>query len=178
MKRLPLKTMFVAVALSGALFTSCSDKKDTAVTTDTTAETTAAPDATVEDDAAKQDTIKITLNANDKMQFDQTELNVYAGQTVELTLNHTGTMPVEAMGHNFTLLKQGTDLAKFEEAAAKNKEGGYQPADQSDVIAHTDLIGGGQSTTITFAAPEKGSYDFLCSFPGHYSVMKGKFNVK
>ncbi|KIA82546.1 azurin [Kaistella solincola] len=174
MKRLPLKTMFVAVALSGALFTSCSDKKDTAVTT----ETTAAPEAAVEDEAAKQDTIKITLNANDKMQFDQTELNVYAGQTVELTLNHTGTMPKEAMGHNFTLLANGTDMAKFGEEAAKNKENDYLPTDMSSVLAHTDLIGGGESTTITFAAPEKGTYDFLCSFPGHYSIMKGKFNVK
>ncbi|WP_233701846.1 azurin [Kaistella solincola] len=166
--------MFVAVALSGALFTSCSDKKDTAVTT----ETTAAPEAAVEDEAAKQDTIKITLNANDKMQFDQTELNVYAGQTVELTLNHTGTMPKEAMGHNFTLLANGTDMAKFGEEAAKNKENDYLPTDMSSVLAHTDLIGGGESTTITFAAPEKGTYDFLCSFPGHYSIMKGKFNVK
>lgn len=166
--------MFVAVAISGALFTSCSDKKDTAVTT----ETTAAPEAAVEDEAAKQDTIKITLNANDKMQFDQTELNVYAGQTVELTLNHTGTMPKEAMGHNFTLLANGTDMAKFGEEAAKNKENDYLPTDMSSVLAHTDLIGGGESTTITFAAPEKGTYDFLCSFPGHYSIMKGKFNVK
>ncbi len=163
--------MFFALAVSGAVFTSCSDKKETVVAADT-------PEATVADDsAAKQDTIKITLNANDKMQYDQTELNVQEGQTVVLTLNHTGTMPVEAMGHNFTLLKQGTDLTKFEEEAAKNKENGYIPTDTSSIIAHTDLIGGGQSTTITFPAPEKGSYDFLCSFPGHYSVMKGKFNV-
>lgn len=87
-------------------------------------------------------------------------------------------MPVESMGHNFTLLKMGTDLVKFEEEAAKNRENGYMPTDTSSVIAHTDLIGGGQSTTITFEAPEKGTYDYLCSFPGHYSVMKGKFNVK
>ncbi|MCA9748564.1 MAG: azurin, partial [Romboutsia sp.] len=23
-----------------------------------------------------------------------------------------------------------------------------------------------------------GTYDFMCSFPGHYSVMKGKFIVE
>lgn len=163
--------MFFALAVSGAAFTACSDKKETVVATDT-------PEVVVADDAAKQDTIKITLNSNDKMQYDQTELNVYEGQTVVLTLNHTGTMPVESMGHNFTLLKMGTDLVKFEEEAAKNRENGYMPTDTSSVIAHTDLIGGGQSTTITFEAPEKGTYDYLCSFPGHYSVMKGKFNVK
>lgn len=170
MKHLNFKTMFFAVAMTGAMFTSCSDKKENEVTT-------GVVEAPAVDEAAKQDTIKLTLNGNDKMQFDQTELNVYAGQTVVLTLNHTGTMPVESMGHNFTLLKNGTDLAKFEEEAVKNKDNGYIPTDTSDIIAHTDLIGGGQSTTITFAAPEKGTYDFLCSFPGHYTVMKGKFNV-
>ncbi len=170
MKHLTIKSMFFAVAMSGALLTSCSDKKETTVTAD-------APEVAVADEASKQDTIKLTLNANDKMQYDQTELNVYAGQTVVLTLNHTGTMPVESMGHNFTLLQKGTDLAKFEEEASKNRENGYLPTDTSSIIAHTDLIGGGQSTTITFAAPEKDTYDFLCSFPGHYSVMKGKFIV-
>lgn len=170
MTHLKFKSMFLALAVSGAVFTSCSDKKETVVVAD-------APEVTVTDDDAKQDTIKITLNSNDKMQYDQTELNVYAGQTVVLTLNHTGTMPKEAMGHNFTLLKKGTDLAKFEEEAVKNKDNGYVPTDTSSIIAHTDLIGGGESTTITFAAPEKDTYDFLCSFPGHYSVMKGKFIV-
>ncbi len=170
MTHLKFKSMFLALAVSGAVITSCSDKKETVVVAD-------APEVTVTDDAAKQDTIKITLNSNDKMQYDQTELNVYAGQTVVLTLNHTGTMPKEAMGHNFTLLKKGTDLAKFEEEAVKNKDNGYVPTDTSSIIAHTDLIGGGESTTITFAAPEKDTYDFLCSFPGHYSVMKGKFIV-
>ena len=40
------------------------------------------------------------------------------------------------------------------------------------------MIGGGQSDTIEFDAPEPGTYDFICSFPGHYSVMKGKFIVE
>ena len=174
MKHLKLNSMFVAIAISGALAMSCSDKKET-VTTSEVPEVTATD--TAADTAPKQDTIQITLNSNDKMQYDKTILDVQAGQTVVLTLNHTGTMPKESMGHNFTLLKQGTDLKTFEDEAIKHRENDYIPTDASDIIAHTKLIGGGESTSITFAAPEKGSYDFLCSFPGHYSVMKGKFNV-
>ncbi|HBX64839.1 MAG TPA: azurin, partial [Balneolaceae bacterium] len=26
--------------------------------------------------------------------------------------------------------------------------------------------------------PEAGTYDFICSFPGHYALMKGKFIVE
>ncbi|MEM6771051.1 MAG: plastocyanin/azurin family copper-binding protein, partial [Bacteroidota bacterium] len=27
-------------------------------------------------------------------------------------------------------------------------------------------------------APAAGEYDFICTFPGHYGVMKGKFIVE
>jgi azurin len=127
---------------------------------------------------SKQDTINITLNSNDKMQFDQTEITVFEGQTVILTLNHTGTMPVTAMGHNFVLLSKGTSISAFAQLVVNEKENEYIPTDLKNVIAHTALIGGGENTAVTFKAPEKGTYDYLCSFPGHYSIMKGKFHVK
>jgi azurin len=44
------------------------------------------------------------------------------------------------------------------------------------VIAHTKIVGGGQTTSITFptSALKKGeSYTYFCSFPGHASMMKG-----
>jgi azurin len=52
-----------------------------------------------------------------------------------------------------------------------------KPGD-SRVIAHTKIVGGGQSTTITFptSSLKKGeAYSFFCSFPGHYAIMKGPF---
>ena len=171
-----MKSVVAILAISSTLLISCNKTEKSEVVTDAPVET--VTDAPVANDVAKQDTIKITLNGNDKMQYDLSEIDVYEGQTVVLTLNHTGTMPAAAMGHNFVLLKQGTDLEKFEAEAAKAQKDGYIPADTSEIIAHTKLIGGGESDTITFKAPEKGTYDYMCSFPGHYSVMKGKFNVK
>ena len=129
------------------------------------------------EDLFKLDTIRITLNSNDKMQFDMGEINVFDGQTVILTLVHTGTMPISAMGHNFVLLTSGTLISDFAKEALKAKDNEYIPADEKNIIAYTGLIGGGESVSVTFEAPEKGAYDFLCSFPGHYSIMKGKFNV-
>lgn len=166
-----IKSVLVLLTISGALLVSCNKTEEKEVVVDT-------PVEAVTPEVAKEDTIKITLNSNDKMQYDLSEIDVYEGQTVVLTLNHTGTMPKDAMGHNFVLLKKDTDMAKFGEEAAKFQKEGYMPTDQSNIIAHTNLIGGGESDTVTFMAPEKGTYDFLCSFPGHYSVMKGKFNVK
>lgn len=171
MKYFKIKSTLLLLSMSATLLVSCNKTETNDVVAD-------APVEAVTDDAAKQDTINITLNGNDKMQYDLSQIDVYEGQTVVLTLNHVGTMPKESMGHNFVLLNKGTDLDKFEEEASKARETGYIPQGDSDIIANTKLLGGGESDTITFKAPEKGSYDFLCSFPGHYSMMKGKFNVK
>ncbi|MCC8358336.1 azurin [Salinimicrobium sediminilitoris] len=118
----------------------------------------------------------IVINSNDQMRFDTNEIKVKAGEKIKLTLNHTGKMAKNVMGHNFVLLTKGTDVNKFGRAAMDEKENEYIPS--TGVIAHTKLIGGGESTTIEFTAPAKETYDFVCSFPGHYSIMKGKFIVE
>jgi len=118
----------------------------------------------------------IILNSNDQMKFDKSEIRVKAGEKIKLTLKHTGKFPKNAMGHNFVLLAKGTDLQKFATAAMDAKANDYIPA--KGVLAHTKMIGGGESTTIEFTVPAKGTYDFICSFPGHYAMMKGKFIVE
>lgn len=118
----------------------------------------------------------IVINSNDQMKFDKSEIRVKAGEKIKLTLNHTGELPKNAMGHNFVLLEKGTDIADFGMKAMNAKDSEYIPA--NGVIVHTELIGGGESTTIEFTAPAKGTYDFVCSFPGHYAMMKGKFIVE
>lgn len=118
----------------------------------------------------------IVINSNDQMKFDLSEIRVKAGEKIKLTLKHTGKFKKDVMGHNFVLLAAGTDVAKFATAAMSAKATEYIPA--KGALAHTRLIGGGESTTIEFTAPKKGTYDFICSFPGHYSIMKGKFIVE
>lgn len=123
--------------------------------------------------------VEVSISGNDAMQFDLKEIKVKAGQTVKLTLVHSGKLPKEAMGHNFVLLQKGTDMAAFAMASMTAADAGYIAASEaSKVIAHTNVIGGGESTTIEFPAPAAGTYDFICSFPGHYAVMQGKFIVE
>ena len=159
------------VALGLLSLTSCKDDKKV-VTEDNVVvtEEVAAP--------AKMEELQITLNSNDAMKYDLSEIKAMEGQTVVLTLNHTGKLPKEAMGHNFVLLNQGVVMADWATEAVKAKDNDYIPNDGKDVIAHTKTIGGGESTTVTFTAPAKGTYDFLCSFPGHYAMMNGKFIVE
>ena len=121
--------------------------------------------------------VSLELNGSDQMQYDVTELKVSENFMVTLTLNHTGQLPKQSMGHNFVLLKEGTDVTEFAVNAIAAVDTDYIPAGD-DVIAHTKMLGGGESDTITFMAPPKGTYDFICSFPGHYGIMKGKFIVE
>lgn len=121
---------------------------------------------------------EIIIESNDQMKFNVERIDVRAGQKVKLTLRHTGQMPLESMGHNWVLLKQGTDVTEFATAGINFKDSEYIDPDKVDmIIAKTEMIGGGQETTIEFEAPAKGIYDFICTFPGHFGMMKGKFVV-
>lgn len=137
-------------------------------------------EAAVEEPAAPAEPageVSLELNGSDQMQYDVNELKVSENFMVTLTLNHTGQLPKQSMGHNFVLLKQGTDVTEFAVSAIAAVDTDYIPAGDA-VIANTKMLGGGESDTITFMAPPKGTYDFICSFPGHYGIMQGKFIVE
>jgi azurin len=126
--------------------------------------------------------VVIKISGNDQMQFDVKEFKVKAGAKVKLEFKHSGKLPKVAMGHNVVILKKGLQAVaegpKF--MAGGTPDNGYIPdAKKGDVIASTKLLGGGESDTIEFTAPaEKGEYQYLCTFPGHFGLMNGKMVVE
>ena len=118
----------------------------------------------------------IIINSYDNMFFDKKELNIKANEEINLVLKHNGKMKKEIMGHNFVLLKKNVDIDNFARKASMSKKTDYIP-NTNETIAYTKLIGGGQSDTITFTIKETGKYNYICSFPGHYQVMKGILHV-
>ena len=123
----------------------------------------------------------ISLKGDDAMKFDQKEATVSAGcANITVELVHTGKLPAAAMGHNVVISKTpdmaGVTRDAIKAGAAKN----YVPDSDARVIAHTKIIGGGETTKITFpgkALTAGGDYSFFCSFPGHSTMMKGKLVV-
>jgi azurin len=121
---------------------------------------------------------KLAIASTDAMQFDQKELKV-AGDcgVVELTLTHTGKLPKAAMGHNWVLVKSPDANTVTSAAMAAGPDKDYVPPKDPRIIAATKLIGGGESTTIKFPTSKLakgGDYTFVCTFPGHSALMKGK----
>ncbi|MNR67194.1 Azurin [compost metagenome] len=52
--------------------------------------------------------------------------------------------------------------------------------DDARVIAHTKVIGGGQSDSVTFDVSKLAAgtdYTYFCSFPGHFALMKGTLKL-
>jgi len=120
---------------------------------------------------------EILLTSSDASVYSKEILKVEGGKKVKITFKHTGKMDKKIMGHNFVLLKKGVSMSSFGKEAAKAISNEFIPENTQDVIAHTKLIGGGEETTIEFDAPAAGTYRFICTFPGHYVSMKGKFIV-
>ena len=124
---------------------------------------------------------KIEITGSDQMQYSIKAFEVTEGQKVVLSFKHIGQIPVVAMGHNVVILKAGTSLPAFSGKCAAAKDTDYIPQDaesKEQIIAHTKMLGGGQSDEITFTAPAAGAYPFVCSFPGHFAIMQGVMTVK
>lgn len=141
---------------------STADTASSATLPEVSAETTSSPVSNT-----------VELTADDTMKYNTTEIRVKAGEQVTLTLKNIGKMPKASMGHNFLLLGGGTDIEAFAMKAMVAKDTDYIPADlKSSIMANTKLLGPGESDTITFTVPA-GTYEYICSFPGHYAAMRG-----
>ena len=122
---------------------------------------------------------KLQIKGSDAMQYDKSELDVAGDCTqVQLTLTHSGEQPVQAMGHNWVLVKAADLAAVASSGMAAGVQSNYIDPGDKRVLAATKLVGGGQSATVSFstAALQKGgSYMYLCTFPGHNVMMRGVF---
>lgn len=112
----------------------------------------------------------------ERMMYDVKELTVKAGKKIQLTFANPDFMP-----HNILLVNPGTDEAIAMKAialGAKGFEVGFIP-ESPDILWHSKLLDHGNEDVIEFNAPTKpGDYPYICSFPGHYIIMRGVLHVK
>lgn len=126
------------------------------------------------------DACKLSVDANDAMQFSKKAMTAPAScKEVTVTLKHTGKLKANVMGHNWVLVEtknlQTVAVAATKAGFANN----YVPQGDTKVLASTKLIGGGESTSVTFkTAGLKGkALTYFCSFPGHWAIMKGELKI-
>ena len=129
--------------------------------------------------ASAADNCKAEITGNDLMQYDKKELKFDAScATIEITLKHIGKLAKEAMGHNWVLTNSSDAMAVANDGLSAGLAANYIKAGDKRVIAHTKVLGGGESDTIKIPASalkKGGHYSYECTFPGHSALMKGKF---
>ena len=112
------------------------------------------------------------------MQFFPTTLRVKAGQPVRLIFENPDLMP-----HNFVLIAPGAtdEIGFLADAMAATPEGlakQYIP-DSPSVLHATPLLSPKGRHELSFTAPSRpGVYPYLCTFPGHWRMMRGVLIVE
>ncbi|MCO5239439.1 MAG: ThuA domain-containing protein [Chitinophagaceae bacterium] len=129
-------------------------------------------------DLGKPDQVIVLKTVQHEMKFALDELHAKAGSVLELVLDN-----IDFMQHNFLLLAPGT-TEKVGLAADKLAEspGGlkqqYIP-DIPEVLYATPLVNPDQKFSLKFRVPDiPGKYPYICSYPGHWRIMKGVLIVE
>lgn len=123
----------------------------------------------------------VTVEGNDQMQFNVKNIEVpKACKNYTVTLKHVGKMPKSSMGHNIVLTTTADATATAADGMKAGAAADYVKAGDSRVIAHSKVIGGGESTdmVIDVSKLKAGTdYTYFCSFPGHSFIMKGALKL-
>lgn len=120
--------------------------------------------------------LEATGNSMDVMSFSTSEIRVKSGTTVKIHFVNKATDA--AMKHNFFIVKDGTMEAVATAALAAGADKNFVPDDKSNILFTSKVLDPGQSEDLVFAAPPSGTYQFVCTYPGHWQRMNGKFIVE
>jgi azurin len=127
-------------------------------------------------------TCNIEVKVGDNMNFVPAALSVSAAacKTVTINLTHTGSLPRNAMGHNWVLSATENAQAAAQDGWSAGLENQYLKPGDVRVIANTKIVGGGESESVSFNLSDLkigGDYTFFCSFVGHFAMMQGQFTI-
>jgi len=130
--------------------------------------------------AAPQAAAPVTLelgSKGDELAFDKTELSAGAGAKITLKFKNNASA-ASGNKHNVVVVKTADADAVAADGIAAGEAADYIKAGDKRVIAHTKLIGAGESAEVVFDAPAAGSYLYICTFPGHSVTMRGTLTIK
>ncbi|WP_149243879.1 plastocyanin/azurin family copper-binding protein [Dyadobacter sp. 32] len=117
----------------------------------------------------------ITIGTVPGLKFDISDIQVKAGSRIQIIFNNN-----DDMLHNLVITKPGAANSVGElglNLGLKGSEMNYVPK-TADVLFHTNIVEPEKTESIFFIAPKQpGVYQYVCTFPGHYTLMQGKLKV-
>ena len=117
---------------------------------------------------AQRDTT-ITISSSEGLQFDQKRLIIRPSTRLKLIFSNK-----DDMAHNLVVTRPNSRLRVVEFAlalGAKGPEQNHVPK-MDDVLAHTVSVEPGNTDSLVVKLAE-GAYPFVCTYPGHGTIMYG-----
>ena len=116
------------------------------------------------------------LTIKESLKYDQASIDAKPGQKVEILFINVDVMP-----HNVVITQPGAAdeiCAAALELGAEGFDKDFIP-ESAKILAHSKLLDQGKRETLKFTLPNSaGDYQFVCTFPGHGTVMRGIIRVK
>ena len=124
---------------------------------------------------SSMDTVTIHIQAKPGMQYDPVRFVVRPGSYIKLIFSN-----VDDMEHNLIIGKKESRQKIVDAAFALGKNGPsthYIPS-IPEVLWSIPIVKSGDSDTLIFRSPRStGVYPYVCTFPGHGSIMYGGIHV-
>lgn len=121
---------------------------------------------------AEGDTLVIRSFGAD-LSYDVTEIRASAGETITIRYDNSQS----AMPHNIVFVNSEADIQPVGVASLRAHQNEYIPEDeesQEKIFGYTPLARPGDVVYVTITVPPPGTYPYICTYPGHFTMMQGR----
>ena len=173
-----MKKLSIAVAIFALVACGGEAKKTETKKVETTPEVMEEVVEEIIEEELEKELVEINVAATGEsmaeIAFEPKGISVPEDSRVRLVFENKSS--AEGMLHNFVLVELGSGAEIAMAGIKAGAENNFVPKDDR-VIAYTAVSNMGETLTIEFDAPAKGSYHYVCTYPGHTSMI-GRLNVE
>jgi glucose/arabinose dehydrogenase/plastocyanin len=107
------------------------------------------------------------------LSYDVTQIRMKAGEHLFIRF-----LNASEMVHNLVVVKSEADINPVGIAAINAQEEDFIPQKVQDrILAASRLANPGDTVLVEFTAPGPGTYPYICTFSGHFTMMQGRIVV-
>tara|TARA_R110000868_G_scaffold49768_2_gene160027 strand:+ start:276 stop:797 length:522 start_codon:yes stop_codon:yes gene_type:complete len=173
-----MKKLAIVLGLGVLIACGGNEKKETKATETKKEVVTEEVEAIEEVVEEEKELVEITVAALGEsmaeIAFEPKSISVPANSRVKLTFENKSS--ADGMFHNFVLVELGSGAEIATAGIKAGIDNNFVPDDKR-IFASTTMSKMGETLTIEFDAPAKGSYHYVCTYPGHTNMI-GRFNVE
>jgi azurin len=121
---------------------------------------------------ANGDTVVIKSFGAD-LSYDITEIRATAGDTFTIEYDNSQS----DMPHNIVFVNSRADIQPVGVASLRASQNDYIPEDEASlekIFGYTKLARPGDTVYVTITVPDPGTYPYICTYPGHFTMMQGQ----